>query len=52
VAGGSVTERKALVRAVSVLDPLLAPLAALPVPRDGGGASLRMMPVSPAGAAR
>jgi len=52
VAGGSVTERKALLRAVTALDPLLAPLAALPTPREGGGASLRMMPVSPAGAAR
>ncbi|SEH64236.1 signal peptide peptidase SppA [Magnetospirillum fulvum] len=52
LSGGSVAERKALSRAVAVLDPLLAPLAALPVPRDGGGASLRMMPVSPAGAAR
>ncbi|CCG42632.1 signal peptide peptidase SppA [Magnetospirillum molischianum] len=52
VSGGSLAERKALLRAVSVLDPLLAPLAALPTPRDGGAATLRMMPVSPAGVAQ
>jgi len=52
VSGGSVAERKTLLRAAAVLDPLLAPLTALPSPRNGGGASLRMMPVGPTGAAR
>ena len=49
--GGTVAERRVLTRAVSVLEPLLPALTALPAPGTSG-ASLRVIPPQPAGTAR